>query len=427
MVSLSRLEIPSPGSTVLLCKWQQRIVEILIELEVNFYVVLDEFDISFMNPDSKLLESADAVYRISHFDCLQELAEVATDLRVQRNSVNQIISFTEYSQFGAGYLDILLRDDADPLHHVASRDKRMMKDLISKAGVKTARFHSMASAAEASESASQFTYPVVVKPATGLGAMDTMRIESAGEMLERLADYATDQSINSRQLIVEEFIDGRELYVDALWRDGAPVYFVLSSYYEPRLALSEGYLPDRELVDAGYVIPAEENPDLNRLVFEFHKDVNSALSIKDGMTHLELFETVDGELIFSEIATRMGGGWIPSMLTHALGHDVWDIVVREAIGIWTLLPLDSGTTFVGGVNFKPDNPGRVTSITSESELESIPGLLHWKVVHGVGEYLDLRSSSDLCVFAVIGAESRAEFEERLAELRRRVRIETVNV
>ncbi|MEV7185430.1 ATP-grasp domain-containing protein [Kitasatospora sp. NPDC093102] len=412
------------GGIVLLCKWQRQIVESLIALDIPFGIILDEFDARFMNPDWSLLERAELVYRISHFDSLQELGEVAVDLRLRRVRIDHVISYTEFSQFGAGYLEILLREGAQaPLRHVAVRDKRLMKDLVAEAGVATAAFRSLVRADRAAELAGQLDYPVVVKPATGFGTISTLRIDSAEEFTEKVSGYSIDQMINSRQFIVEEFIEGEELYVDAFWRDGEPVYLFLSAYYEPRLSLDTADLSGREIVDGGYVIPLSEDPELHRRVLELHKNVNRALGIADGLTHLELFRSPDGRLVFSEIATRLGGGWIPEMLSKALGHDVWDVIVRETIGI----PVPERATppeFIGGISLKPQKPGRIVAMTPAEEMTSVPGLLHWQVVHGEGEIASLNHPSDWCAFAIVGADSRAEFEQRVAELRRRAVIET---
>ena len=87
-------------------------------------------------------------------------------------------------------------------------------------------------------------------------------------------------NLASRHLIAEEFIDGAELHIDAVWRDGEAWVFTVGRYFEPRLDLwLNGGL------DGGYLLPEEEHADLYQALRDFQDKINMALGITSGATH----------------------------------------------------------------------------------------------------------------------------------------------
>ena len=84
--------------------------------------------------------------------------------------------------------------------------------------------------------------------------------------------------LKTNHLMAEEFVNGRELIVDSVWRDGSPQFMHVSEYYQPRLDL----ISNRSVVDGpsdgARVLPREDFPDLHRRLRELDDLVNSALA-----------------------------------------------------------------------------------------------------------------------------------------------------
>ncbi|MBO0514810.1 hypothetical protein J0695_23875, partial [Streptomyces beijiangensis] len=213
------------------------------------------------------------------------------------------------------------------------------------------------------------------------------------------------------QLIAEEFIAGRELHVDALWHGKEPLFLIVSAYYEPRLSLLEGKVPDEPGVplDGSYIIPREQNPDLYEKVLHLHRVVNGALGVERAVTHLELFERPDGQLVFSEIATRLGGGWIGPLLSEYLGYNV-QRAVADGLLLGRLDPPCPTHPYLGALHLRPTGPGTITAIPDVAQMLSKNGVLRAQCWRAQGDPVQLDHPSDWCAFVVLGADSREQYE-----------------
>src|SRR3954447_6961059 len=85
------------------------------------------------------------------------------------------------------------------------RDKPSMKQALREAGVPTAASTAANSAAEARAFAEQVGFPLILKPRSGAGAADTMRVDSATELDHALGHFG-GQGVDS--IAVEEFVEG---------------------------------------------------------------------------------------------------------------------------------------------------------------------------------------------------------------------------
>lgn len=406
---------------VLLCKWNSRLATALLDLAPDLYIILDDFDVENMRPDPAVLARMRQVYRVSHFDSIEELAGIAVDLELREAGPVKIVSHTEFSQYGAGYLDLLLRNVHDPMRHVAFRDKRLMKRRVAQAGAQTTRFASVPGA-EHVAAAAELTFPVVVKPSSGFGTMSTLRVETYEELAKVVSEYSFEPLLRGKHLIVEEFVDGAEYGVDSIWADGQALTFVVHEYYVSRLDMThrtESWVP----LDGSRIVSEKDEPDLYRRLRKLHEHVNRGLDIRDGATHLELFVRPDGDAVFSEIATRVGGAWIPRMLGAHFGRPVWDSIADAAVTGRCPEPRPP-YPYVGGLHLSPMRPGIITALPSEAELAAHPGVLDWQCLRRVGGTARLAHPSDWYFFVTVGAETREAYDQLCREVVERFRIDT---
>src|SRR6266487_5542417 len=96
------------------------------------------------------------------------------------------------------------------------RDKPSMKQALREAGVPTAASAGASTAAEVVAFAEQVGYPVILKPRSGAGALDTMRADDAAGLEHALGVFG-GQGVES--IAVEEFVEGHEGFYDTITID----------------------------------------------------------------------------------------------------------------------------------------------------------------------------------------------------------------
>lgn len=177
------------------------------------------------------------------------------------------------------------------------RNKDLMKQVITRAGIRTARHAAATSVAQVKEAAAAIGFPVIVKPIAGAGSMDTFRAGSMVELEAELAKVKRYKEVN-----VEEFIEGEEFTYDTICIDGEVKYENVC-YYRPNplLARSNEWISPQTLALRDLSpAPVAGGVALGRAVLE-------AMGFQTGFTHMEYFWTAKGEAVFGEIAARPPG------------------------------------------------------------------------------------------------------------------------
>src|SRR5262244_2640120 len=108
------------------------------------------------------------------------------------------------------------------------RDKPSMKQALREAGVPTAASAAVSSAAEVLAFAEQIGFPVILKPRSGAGALDTMRADDAAGLDHALGVFGGQ---GAQSIAVEEFIEGHEGFYDTITIGGRPAADFASHYY----------------------------------------------------------------------------------------------------------------------------------------------------------------------------------------------------
>ncbi|MFF1870704.1 acetyl-CoA carboxylase biotin carboxylase subunit family protein [Kitasatospora herbaricolor] len=180
------------------------------------------------------------------------------------------------------------------------RDKVAMKQALVDAGVRHPRFV----AAPPACGPLPWTGKTVVKPRQGASSEGVSIHPTAREALafyRALPDPAEYQ--------LEEYVEGELFHADGLVSDGTVLDLVVSRYIGKPVDFAHG------APVGSSQLPIDER------YAAFVARAVTALGIEEGCLHLEFFETAEGELVFLEVANRLGGGGIvDSHLRHTGIH-----------------------------------------------------------------------------------------------------------
>lgn len=230
---------------------------------------------------------------------------------------------------------------------VPYRDKYPMKVAVAAAGIPCPAFTAPTDDGDAERFARTHGWPVVVKPRLGSGSQGVTFVHDA-DTLRRVV-----RARPAGDVLVEQCVPGPVHHVDGLMHDGRIHFAVASRYVNDCLAFH----------DARPLGSAQLDPDSAEAValLAFAHRVVAALPPVDfSPFHLEVFRHRDtGELVFCEIACRMGGAHVMETLTYAAGRNLAALHVQHQAGLrhgpdvplrpdhrrygWIILPPREGT------------------------------------------------------------------------------------
>jgi biotin carboxylase len=194
------------------------------------------------------------------------------------------------------------------------RNKDLMKQKVTAAGIRTARHASATTVAQVREAAQSLGFPVIVKPIAGAGSMDTIRAGSAEELERALAQVKSYDEVN-----VEEFIEGEEFTYDTICIDGRIVYENVC-YYRPNPLIARS----TEWISPQTIALRDLSPREVQAGIALGHRVLKALDFGTGFTHMEWFWTAKGEAVFGEIAARPPGAHTVDLMNFVGDIDLFD-------------------------------------------------------------------------------------------------------
>ncbi len=305
---------------------------------------------------------------------------------------------------------------------VALRDKRAQRRRLAAAGIPVPAQRELRDLEGCRKAAAELLFPLVVKPAVGMGGIATFRAADEGELLEhwRCASelVRADSRISHHEpvLVAEEELLGApssvsELgdfaSVEALWDDGELCVLAVTD----KLPL---VTPFRE---SGSILPSSRDRAEKRAIVEMTRLAHQALGITFGASHTELKLTPDGPRII-EVNGRPGGG-VAEMLRHAANYSYIGALARVSVGA---TPPRKPTFHGFAANLHPQPPlGRhiVADAPSRDELyHAEPLIVDVKAITSAEDIVDSRhgTASHMCV-----VDAAADSHGALMRLSSRVR------
>jgi len=240
------------------------------------------------------------------------------------------------------------------------RDKPSMKEALREAGVPTAASAAASSAAEVRAFADLIGYPLILKPRSGAGALDTVRADDPAGLDHALGVFG-GQGVDS--IAVEEFVEGHEGFYDTITVNGQVALDFVSHYYPNVLEAMRTRWISPQFISTNRIDTAPEYAELR----EMGRRVIAALGLETSATHMEWFFGPKG-LRFSEIGCRPPG--VGAWDLYAAGNDM--DIYREwanAIVHGHTLARPSRRFASGMIAVRPDRDGSISGYSGVGELQ----------------------------------------------------------
>ncbi len=248
-------------------------------------------------------------------------------------------------------------DDAE-----AATNKLKMRMRFKAHNVPCPNFLPVWSLSDAKKAAQILGFPLVMKPSDNMGARGVMRIDNKAQIPDafRFAKSASP----SGELIIEEFMTGPELSIDAVVHNGDITFTGVADRnieYPPFF------------VETGHTMPSQMSREVQEEALEVMRAGIRVLGITIGCAKGDIKITKDGPMI-GELAARLSGGFM-SAYTYPLssGVDLMKAAIEVALGQepGNLEPIIHRVSIERAILTRQ---GIVRRITGLDEAHRVPGI-----------------------------------------------------
>lgn len=204
-----------------------------------------------------------------------------------------------------------------------TQSKYAQRQALERSGIEVPRYYQITRETDLKKI--ECKYPVIVKPVDSGGSQGIVKAESADNLLEAYT-YAVDYS-RTQQVIVEEFIDGREFSVEYISHNGQHYFLQITD------KVTSGA---PRFVEMQHHQPADITDEVREAIRDMVERALTALKITNSPSHTEIKLNSNGQLCIIETGARMGGDFITSDLVRlSTGYDMVKGCIELATGQFT--------------------------------------------------------------------------------------------
>jgi len=199
--------------------------------------------------------------------------------------------------------------------------KIAMRRTLADAGVPQPRFAAARDLQSARSALDAVGLPAVLKPADSGGQRGVFFIDSREDLDAHL--HAALAESRTGEAIVESFHDGLELNGIVIARGGEATPLTLSDRLRPPgIGFGVGWI---------HVYPASIYGDTLAEAERIAAHAVHALGLRDGIAFPQLIVEDDGTVQVVEVAARIPGGQMADLVRHAVGVDLVEVALRQAV------------------------------------------------------------------------------------------------
>jgi biotin carboxylase len=298
--------------------------------------------------------------------------------------------------------------------------KVAMRRRLAEGGVPQPRFAAVRVRREAAPAADTVGFPSVLKPADSGGQRGLFLLRSFDDLDRHL--HAALVESPSDEAIVEEFVDGLELNGLVVVRGGQAYPLLLSDRLRPRgEGFGVGWIHSYPSKLFGDTLEEAERVATRAVV---------TLGLRDGIAFPQLI-VADGRALVVEVAARIPGGQMADLAFHALGVDLVEIALKQALGEEVpdeiVVPCQSRPTAIRFLTAKPGPLplGKVRKVAGLERVLKAPGVVQADVFLQPGETIrPVRLDGDRRGYVIAVGQTNVQALERAEAAARLLYVET---
>jgi len=200
--------------------------------------------------------------------------------------------------------------------------KRLIRSALGEAALPQPEYATLRGPEDIPAALEAVGFPAVLKPADSGGQRAVFRVERRADVERDLLETTTESPTG--EAILEKFVDGVELNGIVIARAGEPGLVTLSDRLRPPgIGFGVGWI---------HVFPPSIPEEQLRLAEDVARKAVRALGLRDAIAFPQLIAAKDGTVAVVEVAARIPGGQMADLVRHAVGVDLVDVALRQALG-----------------------------------------------------------------------------------------------
>lgn len=328
-----------------------------------------------------------------------------------------VVALSEIVSFYAGLLTNLLGLPGNPPQALlAVRHKNHQRRLLAQAGVPSPAARTVTREADL-DGCADLRYPVILKPATGVGSLCVFRATNLAELrpvyAQALRRYRADPRPNGSApvFLVEEEIHGANWHGDPRFGTQVSVESLVHHGVVHHLGVTDKLPLAPPFREVGHITPSLLTDEQIQRAETVAGDAIRALGLTTGAVHTELMLTVDGPVVL-EVNGRLGGG-IYELMQFSRRYDVVRAIAETACGQDPVLP-NQASRYAAFVKPQPEQGVFRVAAIDKARVQQAMQRAAWGVLDKAeGAVLNSENgtNSNLARFVVTAADASRLFEE----------------
>ncbi len=338
----------------------------------------------------------------------------------RRHPVDAVVAVDDRSAVIGAAIAAALGLRASPVVAVAAtRNKHRMREAFARAGVRSPAFTLLTRADDPDAWAARVPYPCVLKPTVLAGSRGVIRADDRAGFVEAFrriggilgAPDVVELGEGAEQILVEEFVPGREVALEGLLVEGELRVLALFDKPDPL----DGPFFEETL----YVTPSRLAEAVQADIAAEARWAARALGLTEGPVHAELRLNERGPWVI-ELAARTIGGLCSRTLRFGAGITLEELVLRHALRI-ELTSLERELRPAGVMMLPIPGRGVLRAVRGRAEALAVPGIEEVTITAHLGqELVPLPEGGRYLGFAFARGETPAAVEAALREAHRRL-------
>ncbi len=360
--------------------------------------------------NSELLELADQTFELEDYENIDILYPIVKQI-YESSPFKCAISLTESGLVPAAYVNSVLKLQGNSLETIMIlKNKQAMRNILNKNNVSPVPFKIGYGIDDIYDFLVECGESIILKPIDASGSLGIFRIERCTNINEI---WENINNLGLQSFIMEEYIDGQEISVEAFSFNGKHKIIGITDKYT-----------QENFVEIGHSMPSQLEANMQKEVIDLVIKFLDTVGLKDGPSHTEIKISSKGPKII-ESHNRIGGDRIGELVNIAYDIDLISLTFKWAFNM--VVPPNSLISSKRGaaIRFFTPPEGIVTEIKGVTEILDNPYLVDLHLDKSIGDEVHpVYRSSDRSGYVIAKGNSSMEAIDNCNIIMGRIRIIT---